>query len=103
MPRSRPYAGLNNDVDGGMTPFGRVIRDAWVFGVIPETETCENWDFSRISALVEQVNNEWDKYGCLVSQLPEDLFKRHQEIHGAAIEKARASGWTGELETEDDT
>lgn len=85
-----------------MTAIGKLIRDAWVFGVIPETETCAGWDLARIDALLHKVNNEWDKYGCLVSHLPEDLRERHQRIHGEAIERARAAGWSGEIETNDE-
>ncbi len=96
------YIGINNDINGGMTTIGKIIRDAWVFGLIPETETCENWNFAGIDALLDKVNKEWDKYGCLVSNLPEDLFKRHQEFHDIAIAKAKAAGWSGEAETGDD-
>jgi hypothetical protein len=51
---------------------------------------------------MQKVNAEWDKYGCLVSQLPEELAERHARIHGEALEKARAAGWSGELETDDE-
>ncbi|HIE25118.1 MAG TPA: HAD family hydrolase, partial [Anaerolineales bacterium] len=33
-----------------------------------------------------------------VSNLPADLFDKHQRIHTVAIENARAAGWTGETE-----
>ncbi len=96
------YVGINDDVLGGMTTIGKVIRDAWVFGIIPETETCKNWNIAGINALLDKVNTEWDKYGCLVSHLPPELAKRHQRIHGAALIKAKQAGWSGELETEDE-
>jgi len=102
MARPDKYVGINNDVQGGMTTIGKLIRDAWVFGLIDESETCEGWNFAGIDALLDKVNAEWDKYGCLVSHLPEDLFKRHQEIHGAAVEKAKAAGWSGDDETDDE-
>jgi hypothetical protein len=102
MKKPDRYVGIDNEVNGGMTTIGKLIRDAWVFGLIPETETCENWNFAGIDALLQKVNKEWDKYGCLVSHLPKDLFERHQKIHGAAVEKAHAAGWTGEQETEDE-
>lgn len=85
-----------------MTPIGKVIRDAWVFGLIPETETCGGWTAAGIDGLLHKVNDEWDKYGCLVSNLPEDLRERHRRIHGAAVELARAAGWSGEIETNDE-
>jgi len=102
MAKPDTYIGIQNEVNGGMTTIGKIIRDAWVFGLIPETETCENWNLAGIDALLQKVNTEWDKYGCLVSHLPEDLFKRHQKIHGDAIAAARAAGWCGELETDDE-
>jgi hypothetical protein len=70
--------------------------------LIEESETCKGWNFAGVDALLDKVNKEWDKYGCLVSHLPEDLFKRHQKIHGEAIEKARSAGWCGEQETDDE-
>lgn len=102
MAKPDKYVGLDNEVNGGMTTIGKIIRDAWVFGILPETETCENWNFAGIDALLDKVNKEWDKYGCLVSHLPEELFERHQKIHGEAVKKAKAAGWTGEQETEDE-
>jgi hypothetical protein len=102
MTKPQTYIGIDQEIHGGMTAIGKLIRDAWVFGVIPETETCAGWDLARIDALLHKVNNEWDKYGCLVSHLPEDLRERHQRIHGEAIERARAAGWSGEIETNDE-
>ncbi len=102
MARPDKYVGINNEVNGGMTTIGKIIRDAWVFGIIPETETCENWNLAGIDALLDKVNAEWDKYGCLVSRLPEELFERHQKIHGEAVVRAKAAGWSGEQETEDE-
>ncbi len=102
MAKPDTYVGVDKDVNGGMTTIGKLIRDAWVFGILDESETCEGWNFAGIDALLDKVNKEWDKYGCLVSHLPEDLFKRHQEIHNKAIEVARTAGWSGEQETDDE-
>ena len=96
------YIGIDKEVNGGMTTIGKIIRDAWVFGLIPETETCEGWNYAGIDALLDQVNAEWGKYGCLVSHLPPELYERHQKIHGDAMKKARESGWRGEHETDDE-
>jgi hypothetical protein len=102
--RSKPdkYVGINNDMFGGMTNIGKTIRDAWVFELIPETQTCEGWNLAGIDALLQKVNNEWDKYGCLVSRLPPELFERHQRIHKEAVKIAREKGWDGEYETYSD-
>jgi len=102
MAKPDKYVGIHNDVNGGMTTIGKLIRDAWVFGVISENETCENWNFAGIDSLLDKVNKEWDKYGCLVSNLPEELFNKHQQIHGEAVKNAKQAGWSGEQETDDE-
>lgn len=99
---SQPYPGLNNDINGGMTMIGKIIRDAWVFGILPETETCEGWEISRIDAINQQVNDEWDKYGCMVSNLPDDLRERHKGIYDEAIKQAKDKGWDPEEATRDE-
>ncbi len=90
------YAGLEHDLNGGMTMIGKIIRDAWVFGILPETETCEGWEISRIDAIHQQVNDEWDKYSCMVSNLPKDLLERHKLIYDDAIKMAKEKGWDPE-------
>lgn len=102
MARPNKYVGLNNEVNGGMTPLGKIIRDARVFSIIEETETCEGWNYAGIDGLLDKVNKEWDKYGCLVSHLPPELMERHQRIHGHGIKTARKAGWSGEFETDDE-
>ncbi|MCG6970758.1 MAG: hypothetical protein PVF34_12105 [Gammaproteobacteria bacterium] len=102
MSKPDKYVGIQNDINGGMTTIGKIIRDAWVFELIPETETCEGWNLAGIDALMDKVNKEWDKYGCMVSQLPDELRQRHERIHGEAINKARAAGWSGDHETDDE-
>ncbi|MBI3188703.1 MAG: hypothetical protein HYZ31_12660 [Gammaproteobacteria bacterium] len=102
MSKPDTYVGLNNEINGGMTTIGKIIRDAWVFGILPETETCEGWNLAGIDSILQKVNAEWDKYACLPSRLPKELFERHQKIHGDAMKRARAAGWGGENETEDD-
>ncbi|MCA1805120.1 MAG: hypothetical protein LC646_07245 [Xanthomonadaceae bacterium] len=103
MDKPKKYVGLDKEINGGMTTIGKIIRDAWVFGIIPETETCEGWNLAGIDALLQKVNHEWDKYSCLVSRLPPDLRERHQRIHDEAIARAKAAGWNGEVETDDET
>lgn len=87
------YPGLLNDADGGLTAFGRVVMDAWVFGLLPETETAAGWRPGRLQALHEQVAARWDAVGGLPSRLPEDLRERHQRIYAEALARARAAGW----------
>ncbi len=101
MKNVRKYVGINNDKLGGMTDSGRVIRHAWVFGLIPETETCEGWLVTGIEDLWQKVNVEWEKYGFLVSELPDDLRARFDRIEGEAIKRAREAGWNPELRDDD--
>ena len=91
------YVGIHKDAFGGMTELGRIIRDAWVFGIIPESETCAGWDGNRLQQLYDQVNAAWSRHGMLPSALPDELRARHARIHGAAMEQARAAGWDPEL------
>ncbi len=100
MSQTRIYPGIDNDKYAGMTDVGKIIRDAWLFGVLPETETCENWDYGRLEALYDKVHTQWLKHGHLVSQLPPDLQQRHAEIHRQAYDKARAQGWDMDLSDE---
>ena len=102
MNKPKVYVGINNELNGGMTTIGKIIRDAWVFGLIEETETCEGWNLAGIDALLQKVNDEWDKYGCLVRFLPPELRERHQKIHDKAIQNAKTAGWSGEAETDDE-
>jgi len=101
MQRDKRYAGIDNDPRGAMNPTGNIIRDAWVFGIIPETETCAGWNTAGIENLYDKVTQEWDKYGHLVSRLPQDLRERHARIYDAAIERAKRLGWDPSLDDDD--
>ncbi len=99
MDSSKPvkkYVGIYNDQYGGMTDTGKIIRNSWIFGLIPETETCENWLPQGIQKLWEDSDAEWEKYGFLVSNLSPELRERFDRIQEAAIERARAAGWDPE-------
>ena len=102
MAQKRPtYPGIHNDLYGGMTDAGRIIRDAWVLGVLPETETCEGWDYGRLEQLYQQVHEAWEPYGHMVSNLPEELRERHQRIHEEAVRTAREQGWAPPMDDDD--
>lgn len=102
MPEEKIYVGLDNDHFGGMTEVGRIIRDAWVFDILPEEETCQGWRIERIQALYDKVHEAWRPYGHLVSRLPPELQEKHNRIYQAAIEKAKSMGWEADLQLEDD-
>ncbi len=99
---SKKYIGINNDKFGGLTDTGKIVRDAWIFGLIPETETCEGWMMSGIQQLWEKVNLEWEKYGFLVSQLPPEIRERFDRIQKEAIEKAKQQGWDADFDLIDE-
>lgn len=91
--QAKTYVGVHNDKDGGLSDAGRIIQDAWVFGLLPESEDGSGWSRGRIEALYDQVYKAWEPYGHLVSNLPPDLKERHQRIYAAAVERARSQGW----------
>jgi len=99
--KSRHYIGLELDAFGGMTPTGTMIRDAWVFGILPEGEGCAGWSYDRLQDLYDRVTEAWMPYGHLASRLPTALRDRHHAIYDAAVRRARELGWTPELGEED--
>lgn len=101
MIRAQTYAGVDRDENGGLTHMGRMVRDAWVFGILPETETCAGWDAARMQNLYEKVSAAWEPYAHLPSRLPEELRARHARISGAAMTGAREKGWDPELGEDD--
>jgi hypothetical protein len=97
----KTYVGIDKDQFGGMTPTGTIIRDAWVFGLIPESETCEGWTMAQIQQLYDRVTKAWEPYGHLVSNLPPDLRERHLRIYEEAVRRARQLGWEPDLSDEE--
>jgi len=96
------YPGLKNDPTGGMHSHGKMIRDAWVFDILPETEDCAGWTQQRLDALYGQVAKAWEPYGHLPSLLPPDLREKHMRIFNEAMEAAKAIGWNADDALRDD-
>jgi len=94
------YCGFSNDKHG-MTQLGRIVLDGWLFGFIPEAEDCAGWEMGRMQMLMDQVQDEWDKYGNLPSRLPDDLRQRHVALYDKAMAQAKAKGWDPELGDDD--
>ena len=90
------YVGLHHDKHG-ITQLGRIVRDGWLFGLIPETEDCTGWDLGRMQMLTDQVDAKWDEYANLPSRLPPELRERHTAIYEKAVTEARTKGWDPEL------
>jgi hypothetical protein len=95
------YVGIDKEINGGMTDTGKIIRDAWVFGLIEESETCEGWLPQGIEDLWRKVQAEWEKYGYQVGKLPDELRERFMRIQDEAVKRARAEGWDPELYDDD--
>ncbi len=101
MSEKRVYAGIDKIEGGAMNPTGNIIRDAWVFGLIPETETCEGWLAEGIDALYDKVSKAWEPYGHMASRLPPELREKHQRIDDETVRNAREKGWNPELGEDD--
>ena len=96
------YAGIDHDENEGLTHLGRIVRDAWVFGILPETETCAGWNTSQMQVLYEKVYAAWEPYAHLPSRLPDELRERHTRLYDEAISSAKAKGWNAQMEDDDD-
>ena len=83
-----------------MTTVGTIIRDAWVFGILPEDETCEGWNYDRIEVVYDKVTEPWAPFGHMASRLPEKLRQHHARIYGDAMQAARAAGWYPNVDDE---
>lgn len=94
------YAGFHEDAHG-ITMLGRIVLDAWLFGLIPREEDCAGWDLQRMQQLMDQVNRRWDEYGNLPSRLPPELLQKHTELYAWAMQRARERGWNPELDEEE--
>ena len=72
-----------------------------MFGLLPEDEPCAGWAYGRIEELYDKVYAAWEPYGHLASRLPAELRERHQRIYAEAMVRARAAGWSAEIDDED--
>lgn len=99
--RTQTYAGIDHEENHGMTLTGRLIRDAWVFGLLPESHTFAGKSAGDLHSLFEKVHQAWEPYGQLPSRLPPELAERHARIHDEAIQRAKAEGWSAELGDDD--
>ncbi|CCQ75101.1 conserved protein of unknown function [Magnetospira sp. QH-2] len=87
---------------GGMTDTGKIIRDGWVFGHIPESETCEGWMVQGIQTLWDKVNQSWVDVGFRVDNLSPEQRERFDRIQAEAVERAKKAGWDPERDIEED-
>lgn len=92
------YPGIHNDLFGGMTDVGAIIRDAWALGVLEESETCEGWSMSQILNLNEAVHKAWEPYQHMTFLLPPEIKENYMRIQQAALQRARELGWAPPME-----
>ena len=95
------YVGIDQDDNEGLTHLGRIVRDAWVFGILPETETCAGWSSAQMQVLYEKVYAAWEPYAHLPSRLPDELRDQHTRLYTLAIANAKKKGWDTELKDDD--
>lgn len=100
-PKPTTYVGIDNEINAGMTDTAKIIRDAWAFGIIPETETCEGWMAAGIEDLWRKNQLEWEKVGFRVGAMPEEVRERFLRIQQHAVVQAREQGWDPELDDND--
>ena len=100
--KDQRYVGIHNDLFGGMTDAGKIIRDAWALGLLAETETCEGWMAGGIENLWAKVNDEWEKYNFSVTGMPDAMREKYLRIQDEAIQRARAAGWSPAADMYDD-
>ena len=99
--RQQTYADIDHEEHHGMTMTGRIIRDAWVFGLLPEGEGFAGKSAGDLQNLFEAVHKAWEPYGQLPSRLPPELAQRHARIHAEAVARAKKMGWDAELGDDD--
>lgn len=102
MKQNQSYVGIDKDKYGGMSDIGKIIRDAWAFGLIPQSETCAGWDSNRLEQLWQQVNNQWARFDFRVANLPTQIRDNYLLIQRLAVEKAKQAGWDAQRELDDD-
>lgn len=95
------YAGIYNDKTGGLTPHGRVVMDAWVFEIIPVSETCEGWDASQMEELSGKVSAAWLQYENSPRNLPDDLRMRHAMLYEQARMRGESVSWDSNIDGDD--
>lgn len=57
----RTYVGIDNNQFGDMTALSGLVKVALIFGLLPESQTCEGWTHAAMEALGEKVRREWQK------------------------------------------
>ncbi len=99
---TQTYCGIYDDKFGGLTALGNLIRDAWVFDILPESQTCKGWAIGAFEQLQDDLEAEKTKYGVSVRSWPEEIQARHFRIQDEAVKRAREHGWDPDADLEDE-
>ena len=81
-----------------MTNTGKLMRDAWVFGLLPEGQGLAGQNTVSLQMLADDVGTCWKQHGNCVNCLSRELRNHYTRIHAEAIRRAKASGWKQETE-----
>lgn len=100
MPQ-QTYPGIYNDEAGKLTHYGRTVMDAWVFEIIPTSETCEGWDFFRMKELSNKVAAVWLQYDNEPRNLPDDYRMRHAMLYEQARMRGEKAIWDPNIDGDD--
>lgn len=100
--RQRLYPGYDNDPNLGMSQEAKLIRQAWAFDLLPESEKCVNWRVDQFEELWDKVNSVWEKAEFRLENLPDEVQKRYMDLQNSAFEAARQQGWDPNKLIEDD-
>lgn len=84
-----------------MSHLGKIVKDAWLFDILPEDEACEGWTAAQMQNLYERVYAAWEPYAHLPSRLSPELMEKYQRIYLASLERAKDRGWDPELGEDD--
>ena len=104
IPRGDPnyrYPGIEDDLYGGMTDIGAIIKDAWVLGVLNDDETCQGWTIGQLQALYDRVYAAWEPYQHMASLLPPEMKEKYVRIYSESTQRARELGWVPPMESSD--
>lgn len=79
-----------------MSDSGKLMRDAWVFGLLPEGQGVAEQNAMLLQMLAHDVRASWQQHGNCVNCLPRELRNRYTGIHAEAIRRAKMNGWEPE-------
>ena len=96
LSEDRVYGDLFSLTDEAEMGHIQLSRDADLLVVAPATTNIMAKMAQGIGDLWGRNNAEWEKYGFLVDNMPDDLKEKYLRIQKEAIERAKSFGWNAE-------